>query len=88
MNKPITNKTHQLLLQRVAEKSQAAVANAIGRDVSTVSRFFSGQGGIHIDEMEDLFDVLGLKIIECEGDIVSLPKEHFEALRTIARRGI
>lgn len=88
MSKPITNRTHQLLLQQVAEKSQTAVANAIGRDVSTVSRFFLGQGGVHIDELEDLMNSLGLKIIECEGDIVSLPREHFEALRVIAKRGI
>jgi len=86
--KPIKNNLEVLLLRKVAEVSQKEVAEAIGRDTSTTSRIFSGKTGVHIDEMEDFFTALGLKVIECDGEIVTLTKKRFEALRELARDGL
>ena len=83
-----TNNTESLMLRRVAEVTQVKVANTLGRDSSYVSRFFARTGGLHIDELEDVFSTLGLKLIQCEEDTVTLPKEQYEALRILAKKGI
>jgi len=88
MNRTITNKTEALLLRKVAEVSQKVVADAIGRDTSTVSRIFSHQTGIHIDEMENFLTAMGLQIIECPGETVTIPKEEHRALKLLASKGL
>lgn len=88
MKSETANNLHVLILQKVAERKQSVIAEAIGRDTSTVSRIISCQSGIHIDEIEDFLNVLGLKIIQCDGDTITLPKIEYDALRVIARRGI
>jgi hypothetical protein len=89
MKNAIANKTEVLLLSRVAEVSQTVIAEAIGRDAGTVSRFFSGKTGLHIDEMEDFFAAMGLKLIDCKDqDTVTLAKDHYEALRILAKKGV
>lgn len=88
MNTKTTNNTHLMLLQRVAEVGQRSLVDALQRDPSYVSRFFSGKSGLHINELEHVFSTLGLRVIQCEGETVTLDKEEYEALRVLAKKGI
>ncbi len=88
MNRSIANKTESMLLRKVAEVSQNTVAEAIGRDNSTVSRIFSHQTGIHIDELEDFLRAMNLTIIECPGETITISHDEYQALKFLASKGL
>ncbi len=82
------NKIEALILRRVAEISQQRVAEALGRDPSSTSRIMSGQAGIHIAELDKLFETLGLEVFESDGGSVVLPREKYDALVVLAREAL
>ncbi len=77
-----------LILRRVAEVGQKTVCEALNKDPSTVSRIFSGKLGIQLGELETLLGCLGLIVIERDGSEIKLSKEDYQALLTIARKGL
>jgi len=82
----MNSKIESIILRKIASAKNISVAQSIGHDESFVSRLASGERGIKLCELEGLFNALGLKLIECNGDVVSMPKEEAEALRVLARK--
>ena len=80
--------TESLLLRKVAVVHQNVVATAIGLDKTLVSRIFSGDRGIAIHELGALLGALGLAITETDGESVTISRERYESLRSLARDGI
>jgi len=79
---------HALILRQLAGVKNTTVATAIGHDDGHVSRIASGERGLRINELEAFMKSLGLRVIQCDGEIVSLPKAEHEALKTLARKGL
>lgn len=72
-------------LRRVAEVQYDAIAVALGCDKSTVSRMF-GERGIKLAEIPLLLHALGWKVVSKDQHCV--PRDEFEAYRTLARKAI
>lgn len=72
-------------LRRVASVQYEAIADAMGCDKSTVSRMF-GERGIKLGELPLLLGALGWKIVGKDQHCV--PRDEFEAYRTLARKAI
>lgn len=88
MNSAIANTTESLILRKAAEVGQKSIVDSMGYDASTVSRMVSSKTGVHINELELFLKPLNLKIIECDGETVTMPRDRYEALRTLARAGV
>ena len=82
----MTNNLDQIILQRVAVKGLSALSESVGHDNSHWSKFHSSQIGIKLSDIEPYLETLGLKVIECEGDVVSVPVDELEALKCLARK--
>lgn len=76
------------LLQRISRRTQTQVADAAGIDKSAMCRIVSGERGVFLHELYDLLDALDLAVVECDGEVVSVPSEEMEALRVLARKGL
>ncbi len=63
-----SRKVLQLILQRIADLKYQTVADAIGRDESTVSRIVSGDSGVKLQELVPFLDITGFKLV---------PKDHY-----------
>ena len=83
-----TSKTESLVLRRLAGVKNVVVAQAIKHDEGHVSRIASGERGLRLGELEAFLKALGLRIIECDGQVVTLPAEEHEALRVLARKAL
>lgn len=77
-----------LILRRLATVKNATVAKAIGHDEGHISRISSGERGLRIGELDAFFTTLGLRLIECDGDVSSLPSDELAALRLLARKAL
>lgn len=77
-----------LVLRKLAHVKNSTVAQAIGHDDGHISRIASGERGVKLPEMEQFFQSLGLRLIECDGLTVSLPANELEALRILARKAL
>lgn len=77
------------ILTGLANAKNSTVAAAIGADESFVSRFTSGERGLKIQQMEEFFEALGLKVIDCKGGAtVEITNEEYQALKTLARKAL
>ena len=77
------------ILQAVASVKNETIAQAIGHDTTHVSRIHSGERGIKLSELESYLEVLGMRVIKIDTDeIVSIPKQKYEALRLLARESL
>lgn len=76
------------LRERISRLSQLEVANRTGIEKTAIHRLVVGERGIYLDEVHDVLHALGMAAIECDGDLVSLPKAEYDALRTLAKRGL
>ena len=63
------------MLRKLAHVKNSTVAQAIGHDDGHISRIASGERGVKLPEMEQFFQSLGLRLIECDGLTVSLPSD-------------
>jgi hypothetical protein len=84
----MTRNLQSEILRRAAGIKNSAIASAIGHDDGHVSRIHSGERGLRIEELEGYLSALGLKVIACDGDVVSLPAEELKALRVLARKAL
>lgn len=73
-------------MQRLASVKNQAVADAIGKDQSTVSRIASGEAGIKLDDLQPFLAALGLKVVGANQ--VCVDREVYESYRTLARAAI
>lgn len=78
--------THRMILARAHMLQNTQIAEKVGLSQPTVSRIFTGNGGILLCNLEALLDVLGLEIVESQGSRVSIPIQEFNALRYLAGR--
>lgn len=76
------------ILQAIANVKNEVVGSAVGHDATFVSKFTAGDRGLKITELESFFSVLGMKVIKCEGEVVSIPKAEHEALKLLAMKGL
>ncbi len=72
-------------LRRVADVQLEAIAGKFGCDKSTASRMM-GERGLKLYEIPMLLEVLGWKIVSASQ--VCVPREVFEAYRTIAKTAL
>ena len=77
-----------LILQRLATVKNATVGAAIGHDESHVSRVASGERGLRLAEIEPFLSALGLAVIECDGEVVSMPAKRAAALAYLAAEAL
>jgi transcriptional regulator with XRE-family HTH domain len=76
----------QVILQSLARAKNQAVAEAIGKDESTVSRIASGDTGIKLTDLQPFLSALGLKVVGANQ--VCVDREVYESYRTLARAAI
>jgi hypothetical protein len=84
----VTSNLHSKILQRIATVKNISVAQAISHDEGHVSRITSGERGLRINEIEGFFNAIGMKVVECNGHMVSVPAEELAALKFLARKGL
>lgn len=84
----MSSSLQSLILRQIASVKNSTVAEAIGHDESHVSRVTSDERGLKISELENFFTALGLRVIQCDGQVVQLPKQELEALRVLARKAL
>lgn len=88
-NRPAnTSNLESLILRRVASVKNSTVAQAIGHDDGHVSRICSGERGLKLIELQAFLDSLGLKVIECEGETVTIPAKTYESLRHLVKESL
>lgn len=76
------------ILRSVAGGKLDTVGAAIKKDGSHVSRIISGERGLRLCELEPFFKSIGMRVIDCDGQVVSLPAQEVASLRYLARKGI
>lgn len=77
------------LLRRIAAVTQAEVSRVAGIEKTAVHRIFTGDRGVTLAELERFVNALGLALVEADGgDVVSVPKSEFEAMRVLALKGL
>lgn len=76
----------QVVLQRLAKAKNQTVAEAIGKDESTVSRIVSGDAGIKLADLAAFLKALGLKVVDANQ--VCVDRAVYESYRTLARAAI
>jgi len=74
------------LLRRRSATQDKQIADAIDGDVSFISRFFSGERGLRINQIEPVLRVIGLKVVPAETQLIS--NDELEALRVLARKAL
>lgn len=83
-----TSSVESLVLRHLAGVKNATVAAAIRHDEGHVSRIASGERGLRLSELEPFFAALGLRVIECDGPVASLPADELAAIRLLARKAL
>lgn len=72
------------LLRAVSRIGQAPVANALGKNASTVSRVFSGEAGVPLGDLEVFLGVLGFKVVPL--DTVTVDHVEHQLLCEVAAK--
>ena len=83
-----TRNTEALILRRLATVKNQVVGEAIGHDDSHVSRIAANERGIRLRELDAFLKTLGLRLIECDGETATLPRDELEALKLFARKAL
>lgn len=85
-------KIESTVMRALADGRQVAVSDATGITQTRLSRWKSadgGQGGgLHLSEVADVMEALGLAVIETAGETVTVAREEYEALRVLAMRAL
>lgn len=72
----------QVVMQRLAKTKNQTVAEAIGKDESTISRIVSGDSGIKLTDLQPFLCALGLKVVGV--DQVCIDRAIYESYKTLA----
>lgn len=84
----MNSRLESLILRNLATRKNSVVAAAIGKDETCISKISHNDRGLLLSELEAFLRSLGLEVIECEGDVVSIPEEELRALRCLARKAL
>ena len=84
----MSRENESTLLRALATRSQQALADAIGRDQSYISKFQSDNVGLKWSEVMALLDAVGLELFDSTNSRVIVDREEYEAFKTLARRYI
>ncbi|QBQ56202.1 XRE family transcriptional regulator [Nitrosococcus wardiae] len=76
------------LLRRIAMTRQNVISERTGLSDSQVNRIVSSQSGLTLGKVVPFLCAIGYEVIEREGDMVSVPREEYEAMRTLARKAL
>lgn len=76
----------QDVLQRLARVKNSAVAEAIGKDESTVSRVASGELGVKLADLQPFLHALGLKCVDAGR--VCVDREVYESYKVLAGKAL
>ena len=74
----------QILMQRIAAVKNQAVAQAIRKDESTVSRIISGESGIKLDDLGAFLAALDMKVVG--RNQVCVDKDEYLSYRSLAAK--
>ncbi|ADE14125.1 conserved hypothetical protein [Nitrosococcus halophilus Nc 4] len=80
--------TESDLLRRIAVTHQNAISEQTGLSTTQVNRIVSGKAGISLGKVVLFLYALGYEVIEREGEMISVPREEYEAMRTLARKAL
>lgn len=78
----------RVVRQRITRITQVEVAKTARIEKTAINRIVAKERGVMIDELFDFTAALGLAVIECEGEVVSLPASELEALSLLARDAV
>lgn len=88
----VARKTESAVLRALARKTQVAAARESGLSDVRVSRFVSDSpdgGVLRLGEVAALLAALGLVVVDSDArEVVTLPREELDALRTLARKAL
>lgn len=79
-----SRKVEWMVLKRLASVRGRRVAEALGKDESTISRISSSQTGIPLRELGKFLDLLDLKVVDKA--VVCLRADVAQAYATLVRR--
>lgn len=92
MDSPATREIQSRVLRALADHGQRAVAEAAGISETRLSRWKSGDaagGGLHLSEVASALAALRLAVVDAAGgETVTVTREEYDALRTLARRAL
>lgn len=78
-----------MILRALAERTQSAVAESADVSATRLSRWKSGEGGMDLREVAAILGALGLQLVATgHSEAVTIPREDYDALRTLARRAL
>lgn len=83
-----SRKFETLILRKIADIKQVEVAKRLDASETLVSRIISGERRLKLDEIYDFLAAIDFSIIERDGEGVTLTEAEYEALRTLARKGL
>jgi transcriptional regulator with XRE-family HTH domain len=78
----------QLIIERSKQVKQETIARALNKEASTVSKMLSSQTSLRIEELDALFEVLGLVVYEKETEVVHLTVDEWRALKVFSKKGL
>lgn len=76
----------QDIMQRLARVKSETVAQAIGKDASTVSRVASGELGVKLADLQPFLRALDLKVVDVGR--VCVDREVYESYKTLATKAL
>lgn len=76
--KKVDGRVEQLLRTALTSSQRHAVKDATGWDDSNISRFLSGQQGVTIDRIDELFNVIGISLVT---------RKYLDAMATMCQVG-
>ncbi|ADE14303.1 hypothetical protein Nhal_1135 [Nitrosococcus halophilus Nc 4] len=76
------------LLRRIYMTQQNTISEKTGLSTTQVNRIVSGKAGIGLGKVVLFLYALGYEVIEREGEMISVPREEYEAMRTLARKAL
>lgn len=76
--KKVDGRVEQILREALTSSQRHAVKDATGWDDSNVSRFLSGQSGVTIDRIDELFNSVGIALVT---------RKYLDAMATMCQVG-
>lgn len=91
MNENSARKIESVILRSLSDRNQSETAAAVGISGVKLSRWTRANtgegGGLHLPEISTLLAALDLCLLESsQGEMVTIPRDEYDALRTLARR--
>lgn len=76
------------LLRRIAMTHQNVIAEHTDTSTSQINRIVAKQAGIPLDKVVPFLNAIGMDVVERQGDMVTVPRDEFEAVCVLARKAL